>query len=134
VEFSSTGVRIAPGGFDSAGWAIATPSDPDPFPTAYAGHASHSYNLFDAELGLYGVMVAQATVLGEHEEHTSLSDVTLNEGYVASMLFTGGLESFWLDTIGVGSPIREQVRYAIPSPGVTALFAFAGVSAARRRR
>lgn len=88
--------------------------------------------LFDESTGLYGVALAQLTLLGEHDEFESIGEAPVSDDLFASQLFTGGMEVFWIEEDG---EIQREGRltFAVPAPGAVGLFAVAGLAARRRR-
>jgi len=132
VEFLDDGIGIADEGFSSVVWTLL-PAEVAGEGTLYAGTAGMEHNLFDEATGLYGVAIAQMTVLGAHDEFTSFSQAGAREDIFASRLFRGGAVLHWNDFLG-DSPVRENLIYAVPTPAAGLLFGLGFASALRRRR
>ncbi len=96
------------------------------------GPRGGEFGVFDAETGLYGIAVAQVTLLGEHDEFSSFGEA-FSEGDFASRLFEGGMRIHWNESLG-SQALVDGVNFVVPSPSGAALFACGGLAAARRRR
>ncbi len=136
VEFTDDGIQLAPDGLDNAGWLLA-PVGIDPPPpgggSLYAGTAGMGHNVFDEATGLYGVAIAQMTVLGAHDEFTSFSEAGADTDIFASRLFRGGAWVHWNDFL-FESSTKEELIYSVPAPAAGLLFGLGFASTRRRRR
>jgi len=108
-------------------------------PTIYPGWAGGSNGVYDEDSGLYLVFLGQFTLLGDHDEYTEVPELTAEDPFIATQLFTGDVEHVaWL-----GSEEERDLEFYtpmtarsadVPAPAAAALLALAGAASTRRRR